>query len=134
MEFSYVPALGRNVIATRPPEARWTLGFVDPPLALSARGREFCVAALNARGERLLPAVVETLERLRADGVVAELSAALGAADGAVDAPAAERAEAGAAARVRGRVAAPEGVVLSEEARTRQPSLMSVVRALVDLW
>ncbi|CAN0350124.1 unnamed protein product [Discosporangium mesarthrocarpum] len=29
--------------------ARWTLGFVDPPLELSGSGRDFCVRALNDR-------------------------------------------------------------------------------------
>jgi anthranilate synthase len=35
---------------------RWDVGFVDPPLALTSRGREFRLAALNARGRALLPA------------------------------------------------------------------------------
>ena len=35
---------------------RWDMGFVDPPLALTARGRRFRVEALNERGRVLLPA------------------------------------------------------------------------------
>jgi anthranilate synthase len=30
---------------------RWDMGFVDPPLMLSARGDAFTVTALNERGE-----------------------------------------------------------------------------------
>src|SRR6201988_689204 len=43
---------------------RWDMGFVDPPLGFSARGRAFVVAALNARGEVLLPAIVDALPHL----------------------------------------------------------------------
>src|SRR5262249_61301903 len=35
---------------------RWDVGFIDPPLALTSRGREFRITALNARGRVLLPA------------------------------------------------------------------------------
>src|SRR5580704_8208669 len=45
---------------------RWDMGFVDPPLMLSARGRSFTVEALNARGEILMPRVAEALQRLDA--------------------------------------------------------------------
>src|SRR5215813_2912205 len=34
---------------------RWDVGFVDPPLALVASGRDFQLTALNDRGRRLLP-------------------------------------------------------------------------------
>src|SRR6266536_2162723 len=47
---------------------RWDMGFVDPPLVFTARGREFAVEALNERGRLLL-------------GVVADQLAALPAAD-----------------------------------------------------
>ena len=36
---------------------RWDMGFVDPPLVLTARGRGFTVEALNERGAVLLPAI-----------------------------------------------------------------------------
>jgi anthranilate synthase len=36
--------------------ARWDIAFVDPPLVLTARGRDVTVEALNARGRVLLPA------------------------------------------------------------------------------
>lgn len=33
--------------------ARWTLGFADPPIEVSGKGREFTVRALNERYERV---------------------------------------------------------------------------------
>ncbi len=41
--------------------SRWDMGFVDPPLVFTARGREFSIEALNARGAFLLPAVAEAV-------------------------------------------------------------------------
>src|ERR1700686_1204068 len=43
---------------------RWDMGFVDPPLVLTARGRDFAVEALNARGRILLGAVADHLADL----------------------------------------------------------------------
>src|SRR5215470_15268411 len=45
---------------------RWDIGFVDPPLALVARGREFRLSALNARGRVLLPPIARVLDTLPA--------------------------------------------------------------------
>jgi anthranilate synthase len=89
---------------------RWDMGFVDPPLVLSARGRDFRLEALNARGCLLLPPIVEAL--------------------GTLDAV--ERVTAGDAS-VDGLVRLPEGR-FAEEERSRQPSLFSILRALVRLF
>src|SRR5437764_7317079 len=43
---------------------RLDMGFVDPPLALTARGRDFAIEALNQRGRVLIPAIGEALARL----------------------------------------------------------------------
>ena len=45
---------------------RLDMGFVDPPLVLTARGRDFTVEALNARGRVLIPAIAEALAALPA--------------------------------------------------------------------
>ena len=51
---------------------RWDMGFVNPPLVLSARERQFRVDALNDRGRVLLPAIatawraLDAVERLDA--------------------------------------------------------------------
>jgi anthranilate synthase len=89
---------------------RWDMGFVDPPLALEARGRAFRLQALNARGRVLL----------------APIAAALGEVAGV------EQLVAG-AEMVAGRVAAPTGR-FAEEERSRQPSVFSVLRRLIGLF
>jgi anthranilate synthase len=89
---------------------RWDLGFVDPPVAITGRGRTFRIDALNERGRILLPAMAGPLAAL--PGVT------LGTrSDDAI---------AGTVAASRERFA--------EEERSRQPTLFSVVRVLVDLF
>jgi anthranilate synthase len=89
---------------------RWDMGFVDPPLALVARGRGLRVEALNPRGEILLPAIARALAPVDA---IEEL----------------ERGDHTVAVTVR----AP-ATRFTEEARSRQPSVFSVLRALIDLF
>ena len=89
---------------------RWDLGFSDPPLMLSSRGRELTLRALNQRGEILLSAVTPALRGMP------EL-AALTTAPGRLDAT----------------VRMPEGR-FSEEERSRQPSVFSVLRRLRDFF
>src|SRR5947207_13150562 len=43
---------------------RLDMGFVDPPLVFTARGRAFSVEALNARGRILIPEIGEALAGL----------------------------------------------------------------------
>lgn len=89
---------------------RWDMGFVDPPLEVSGRGRTFTVRALNGRGEVLLGAVEAALfMRLG----VASFARTAGLIEGVVSEPE-ER--------------------LPEEQRSRQPTLFTVLRALVDLF
>lgn len=89
---------------------RWDIGFYDPPLQVAARGRAVTIAALNARGEVLLPAIGERLERLEA---VATLTVEAG--------------------RLEVRVAEPT-THFPEELRSRQHSVFSVLRAMVELF
>ena len=89
---------------------RWDMGFADPLLVVTAREREVRVEAANARGRVLLPAIARALEALPA----------LAAFDAGADA-------------LRARLRAPEGR-FPEEERSRQPSVFSVLRALVDLF
>ena len=90
--------------------ARWTMGFCDPPLALEARGRSFDVTALNSRGRVLLPAVTDALRKCDALGSLDELEN-----------------------RLRGTVKPAEGT-FTEEERSRQHSIFSIVRALQALF
>src|SRR5262245_16484735 len=89
---------------------RWDMGFVDPPLVLVARGRGLRVETLNEHGAVLLPAIADAL-----DGVDAI--------------EALERAEHSLTVTVRQPAAG-----FTEEERSRQPSVFSVIRALVDLF
>jgi anthranilate synthase len=89
---------------------RWDIGFVDPPLAVTAREREIEVAALNERGRVLLPAVGDALGALDAlEGI-----------DRSDD-------------RIATSVREPDRR-FAEEERSKQRSVFSVIRALIDLF
>ena len=91
--------------------ARWSMGFTNPPLVFESVGREWAIRALNARGRVLLPpmhaalAAVADLEAVRLSGKD-ELSGAVRKVAGA----------------------------FTEEDRSRQASIFTVVRALTDLF
>src|SRR5215471_12794451 len=89
---------------------RWDMGFVDPPLAFTARGRRFSVEALNERGRILLRPVAESLASLTATQL-----------------------EHRGRDRITGEIAQTEER-FQEENRSRQPSVFSVLRALVELF
>ncbi len=86
---------------------RWDLGFVDPPIAVVARGRALTIEPLNARGDVLLPAFERALEACDAvTHVVREGD------------------------RLCAHVAASQAG-FTEEQRTRVPTVFSVLRSLV---
>ena len=89
---------------------RWDMGFVDPPLMLTARGRGFSIAALNERGRLLLPPLRACLAAL----------AAVDISDDASD-------------RLDGAIGDSEQR-FPEELRSRQPSVFSVLRAVGELF
>ncbi|PYO02972.1 MAG: anthranilate synthase component I [Candidatus Rokuibacteriota bacterium] len=89
---------------------RWDIGFVDPPLALTGRGRTFRIEALNPRGQVLLAPIAEKLDAL---DVVEHV--------------------AGSGTSVEGLVSTSAGR-FAEEERSRQPSLFSVLRELIALF
>ena len=92
--------------------ARWTMGFCDPPLMLEAWGRKFRIAALNERGRVLVAPIAAALRACPAllSLVEADGGAAL---DGTV------------------KEAEPS---FTEEERSRQNSIFSIVRALTGLF
>src|SRR5262245_20837854 len=90
--------------------SRWDIGFVDPPLALECRQRDFHIAALNPRGELLLSLITPHLQRL--DAIEQQTANARS---------------------LSGRVRAASHR-FPEEERSRQPSIFSLVRALVELF
>nr|WP_319389668.1 anthranilate synthase [uncultured Cohaesibacter sp.] len=89
---------------------RWELGFVNPPLVVTARGRAMTIEALNDRGVVLIPAIHKRLKDLfvlksyDADETIIRLE-----------------------------VKEPQGS-FTEEERSRVPSVFSVVRELVGLF
>jgi anthranilate synthase len=85
---------------------RGDLGYVDPPLEITACGRSITARALNARGLVLLPVVAAAWRGLLLP-------------------------DAGAADAVTGTVPAAT-TAFAEEERTRQPSVFSALRAVVD--
>ncbi|MDH4225275.1 MAG: anthranilate synthase component I, partial [Deltaproteobacteria bacterium] len=88
--------------------ARWDIGFINPPLELTAKGRRFYLRALNPEGEGLLPALAPALAdhpHLAAFHVEKDC--------------------------LHGEVI-PAPRFFPEEERSRQPSFFSVLRALLD--
>ena len=89
---------------------RWDIGFVNPPVVLTSRNRDFQLSALNERGQVLLPAIADTIEALPAvastDRQAHQISGTIQAASGR----------------------------FPEEQRSKQPSVFSLLRALVALF
>jgi anthranilate synthase len=90
--------------------SRWDVGFAQPPLAVAARGRDFRIEALNGRGRILLTPLAQALRP----------HAAL------------ERFEA-TEERLSGRIS-PSRDRFPEELRSKQPSLFTVIRLIVDAF
>jgi anthranilate synthase len=88
----------------------WDLGFVNPPLQLVSRERTVWLRALNVRGRVLLPAIERAIAGL--DAVEDMASDEVGLT--ALIQPVSER--------------------FPEEQRSRQPSVFSVLRAIVSLF
>ena len=87
---------------------RWHLGYVDPCLELTARGRRITATALNDRGLVLLPVITDALEPVGAD-------IDRGPAHTAVTVPEPD-----------------PGVFFTEEERSRRPSVFTALRAVID--
>jgi anthranilate synthase len=95
--------------------ARWSLGFVNPPLEVSGKGADCRIRALNDRGVILLSAVESAMQDLMDDGILSGLDVG--------------------ESEIKVTVKPPSEVgSFSEEERSRQPSLFSVVRSLVNLF
>ncbi|MDX1512825.1 MAG: anthranilate synthase component I [Gammaproteobacteria bacterium] len=89
---------------------RWDIGFVDPMIEFIACGRRFSLHALNERGGVLLPAMTRALE-------TCDAVASLESGDGIVRGSVRESTEA-----------------FPEELRSKQPTVFSVLRAIIDLF
>ncbi|MBI2875624.1 MAG: anthranilate synthase [Candidatus Tectomicrobia bacterium] len=89
---------------------RWDMGFVNPSIALATCGRDFRLSALNERGRVLLPAIAAAVRRLPA---VAWTEMRQDEVVGTIQ-------------TASGR--------FPEEQRSKQPSVFSLLRALLDLF
>ena len=89
---------------------RWDMGFVDPPVELVCTGRNFKLSALNSRGEILLSALSPVVQNCEA---VAESKCSK--------------------SELAGRLIEPKGPA-SEEERSRQPSIFTLLRGIVNLF
>src|SRR5258708_18277037 len=86
------------------------MGCVDPPLVFTERGRKFSIEALNQRGRILLDPIAEAI------AVLSTANVELTSDD-----------------RISGQIGESEER-FPEEQRSRQPSIFSVLRALIDLF
>ncbi len=89
---------------------RWDIGFCNPPLALVSRDRTFRISALNQRGRVLLTGIADTIRALPA---VLQMDRQ--------------------GNDLVGMIATPSGR-FPEEQRSKQPSIFSVLRALIGLF
>jgi anthranilate synthase len=89
---------------------RWDIGFSDPPLEIAVRGRRFQITARNARGRVLLLAIAPVVQALPAVSEHEKTSD-----------------------HVTGTVLA-SSTAFAEEQRSRQPSVFSLLRAIIDLF
>lgn len=89
---------------------RWDLGLCDPPLAIVSRERQLTVGALSERGQLLLEPIAGALEKL-------------------TEVVALDRGE----RSVHASIAKPDRR-FPEEERSRQPSVFSAIRAIVQLF
>ncbi|MGK3733740.1 MAG: anthranilate synthase [Bacillariaceae sp.] len=54
--------------------ARWSLGFVDPPLEVSGRANQCTIKALNDRGKVLLPAIERAMKEMKQQNVLSDVN------------------------------------------------------------
>mmetsp|Transcript_22945 Transcript_22945/g.40642 ORF Transcript_22945/g.40642 Transcript_22945/m.40642 type:complete len:767 (-) Transcript_22945:120-2420(-) len=93
--------------------ARWSMGFVDPPLVLESWGLRFKLSALNARGKVLVSAFGKAFSKCtEIDQTTVKTS------EDAIEA----------------HVVSNAGKRFNEEDRSKQPSVFSVVRSVIALW
>lgn len=89
---------------------RWDVGFVNPALVLEDKGLAFTIKALNDRGKILLVPIFESVKQL------ATINSITFSPD-----------------KISGQIQLAEESV-PEEQRSRQPSLFSVIRAIIQLF
>ena len=54
--------------------ARWSMGFIDPPLEISGRADKCTIRALNERGKILLPAIETAMQNMKDQEILSEVN------------------------------------------------------------
>jgi len=90
--------------------AQWTMGFANPPVSVESWDKRFKIRALNARGIPFMSAIMKTLETKSA------IEKCTRGAD-----------------YIEGHICEVQGF-FSEEERSKQPSIFSLIRALVEMF
>jgi len=105
--------------------SRWTVGFAAPPLQIEGKGLQFSIEALNSRGEVLVTLIHQHLSQLPELFQITTAEA--------VSSP---DVSPGMLRRIQGHVVKAgeqSEEFFSEEDRSKQPSLFSLVRAVRDV-
>lgn len=89
---------------------RWDIGFVNPPLKITAKAQHFSIEALNQRGQQLLPALLTAIQSLAT--VITDLKTT--------------------STFINGTIKLTEQR-FAEELRSKQPSIFSVLRTITHL-
>lgn len=89
---------------------RWAIGFINPPLELATRERNFTITAHNDRGKLLLPFIAERLcQNAHLQEIILKNSCIVGSV-------------------------VPTTEVFPEEERSKQPSVFTIVRELQQIF
>ena len=105
--------------------SRWHLAYVNPPVEITTRGRYVTARALNERGRIILPAIADAMRRAGH-----EQPAPPGTPTSSPDAADNSKKRPGAADEIT--VVVPEGDgTFTEEERSRQPTVFSVLREII---
>ena len=97
---------------------RWAIGFVDPPLELSTQGSSFTVKALNERGEVLVDYLAK---HLFSEPELKQVACSQDSDQGFSD-------------KTIAGVVVPSATFFSEEQRSRQPSVFTAIRKILNLF
>ena len=54
--------------------ARWSLGFIDPPLEVSGKANQCTIKALNDRGKILLPAIEKAMQGMKEEKTLSDVN------------------------------------------------------------
>ena len=64
--------------------ARWSLGFIDPPLEVSGKANQCTIKALNDRGKILLPAIEKAMQGMKEEKTLSDVNVIVEEGEGMV--------------------------------------------------